>query len=219
MVHVYFLLTHWLSLRYTIIFNWPTGSPYCTLASFSGQLVLLFVHCHLLLAHWPSIWFSQYLLKAHWLSLWYTTIYFWPIGCPCGAILSSFGPLALSMLLYYDLLTNWLSLWYATIFYWPSGPFLCNTIIFYWPTCCFYGTLPSSTGQLAVSLVHYHLLLAHWISLWNTTIFYWPMTLPRVILYCTGPLYISSVHYYLLLSHWLSLRCISIIYWPTGFIY
>ena len=105
----YLLLAHWLSLWYTIIFNWPTDSPYGTLAYSSGQLALPMIHYHFLLAHWPSLWCSQYILQAHWLSLWYTSLYFWPIGCLCGALIYSIGPLAVSMLVHHLLLADWLS--------------------------------------------------------------------------------------------------------------
>ena len=118
---------------------------------------------------------------------------FLPIGCLCGALLSSISPLALSLLLYHLLLSNWLSLWYTTIFAWPSGPFLCNTTILYWPTCCFYGTLLSYAGQLAVSSVHYHLLLA---NLYGTQLSSsGPLAIPRVLYYLLWPLAISFVDY------------------------
>ena len=87
-----------------------------------------------------------------------------------------------------------------------------------------------------LSVVHTHLLLTLWLSLWYTTIFYWPtgplaismvhdnLVLPTGYLYdtllpSTGPLAISMVHYHLLLAHWLSLWCTAIFYWPTGPLY
>ena len=111
------------------------------------------VHLSLLLSHWLSM-VHDHLLLAHWLHLWHTSIY-------TDSLLSSIDQLALSMLLYHLLFANWLSLWYTTIFSWPSGPFLCITTIFYWPTGYLYGTLQSSTVPLVISMVHYHLLLAH----------------------------------------------------------
>ena len=201
MVHCYFLLAHWLSLLYTIIFNWPSDSPHGTLPSFSGQLALPTVHYHLLLPHWPSLWYSQYLLQAHWLSLWYTTI------CP----------FAVSVVHCYLLFAHWPSLCYSTIFYWPTGSLYgtlpsSNSPVA--PSCV---TLPFSTGPLAVSMIHYYLLLANWLSLWYTTIFSWPtgylygtqlsstgrLTLPRV-LYNLLQAFLM-VHYHLLLVHWLNL--------------
>ena len=60
-------------------------------------------------------------------------------------------------------------------------------------------------GQLAISMVHYPFLLVHWLSLWYSTIFYWPTgypngTLPSPI----SPLAIPMIHYCLLLAHWIS---------------
>ena len=96
-----------------------------------------------------------------------------------------------------------------------------------------YGTLLSSTGPLNFSMVHYPLLLAYWLSLWYTPIFYRPTgylcgTLPSLIspriipiihcylllatgyLFCTlsfliGPLAINMLHCYLLLALWIFL--------------
>ena len=100
-----------------------------------------------------------------------------------------------------------LALWY-TISYLPIG--------------CLYGTLLSSSDPLALSIVHNYLLLAHFptapnMSLWYTTIFYWPIdylygTLP----YSSFPLAICMIHYYLLLAHWLSLWYTTICFWPIG---
>ena len=90
------------------------------------------------------------------------------------------------------------------------------------PVAQSYGTLPFSTGPLAVSVIHYYLLLAHWLSLWYTLIFLWP-TGPS---FCTQlsptyplPPHVSVVHYYLLLAHWLSLCYITIFFLPTGYLY
>ena len=146
------------------------------------------------------------------------TVYF------LGTLLYSIGPLSVSMVHYHLQLANWLSIWYTSIFFWPTGP----------P----YDTLSSSTcplaipmvppGTLAISMVHYHLLLAHWLSLWCTNIFYWatgclyasppssigqlalsmihfqlrPEALSYVTLQCsTGSLVVSMVHYYFQLAH------------------
>ena len=137
------------------------------------------------------------------------------------------------MVHYLFLLAHWLPLWYTLIFYWPTGPS--------------YYTHLSSTGPLAlpiihiylllahwpphVSAVHYYLLLAHWLSLWYTTIFYWPTGPPYVTLQSspgpvalsygtlpvsTGPLAVSVVHSYLLLVHWPFLLYTTIFYWRTG---
>ena len=115
----------------------------------------------------------------------------------------SIGPLSVSMVHYHLQMAIWLSLWYTAIFFWPTGP----------P----YGKLPSSTpplaipmvlpvsstGTLAISMVQYHLLLAHWLSLWCTTIFYWPTgPLYATLLSSIGQLAISMVHYHLLLAQW-----------------
>ena len=137
---------------------------------------------------------------------------------------------------YYLLLAHWPSLCYSTIFYWPTGSLYGTLPTFPSPVapCATYVTLPFSTGPLAVSMVHYCLLLlllANWLSLWYTTIFYWPNGyLYGTQLSSTGPLAlsgvlyylllaISMVHYYLLVSHWLYLWYTTIFYWSTGFIY
>ena len=76
--------------------------------------------------------------------------------------------------------------------------------------------LVSSIGTLAITLVHNHHLLTHWLSLWYTTVFYWPNgplcgTHPSSI----GPLALPVVHYHLLLAHWLSLCEATIFSWPS----
>ena len=69
-------------------------------------------------------------------------------------------------------------------------------------------------------MVHYYLLLTHWLSLWYITIFFLPTGyLYDTLLPSTGPLAISMVHFHLLLAHWLSLWCTTIFYWPTGPLY
>ena len=76
-----------------------------------------------------------------------------------------------------------------------------------------YGILPSPFGQLAISMVHYVFLLVHWLSLWYTTIFYWPTNYPNdtlpypydTIISSTGPLDIEMVHYLYLCGTLLSL--------------
>ena len=187
MVHYYFLLTNWLSLRYTIIFYRPNGPLYGTHQSSIGRpLALPMERYYLLLAHLPI---------------------------PMDTTIST-GPLAVSVEYYYLLLAHWLSLRYTIIFYWPTGPPYCTQLSYTDPLTpmrlC--GTLLSSTGPLAISLVHYHLLLAHWLSLWYITTFYWPTgylysTLPS----STGPLAISMIQFYflydycILQAHWLSL--------------
>ena len=90
-------------------------------------------------------------------------------------------------------------------------------------------------------MVHYPFLLVHWLSLWYTTIFYWPTgypngTLPSLISplaihmkhyylllahwiskwYTTS---ISVVHYYLLLAHWISQWYTTLFYWPAVYLY
>ena len=180
MVHYPLVLAHWLSLWYTLwytlwyitVFYWPTGYLNGTLPSLIGPLAISMEH--------------YCIPMANWLTPWYTILPYWPNGYPYGKIVSSTGPLDISygMLLspigslvihlvhYYHLLANWISLWYTTLSYWA--------------TCHPYGTLLSSTGPMDISLVHcypstnsldipmlhYPLLLAHWISLWYTPLSY-----------------------------------------------
>ena len=62
-------------------------------------------------------------------------------------------------------------------------------------------------------MVHYYLLLSHWLSIWYTTIFYWPTG----FIYDTL-LYILT-HYYLLLANWPTPCYSTIFYWPFGSFY
>ena len=55
-------------------------------------------------------------------------------------------------------------------------------------------------------MVHFYLLLAHWLSLWYTILSYWPTNYP-----CGTQ---SS-----LLAHWLSLWYKPIFYSPSGYLY
>ena len=76
--------------------------------------------------------------------------------------------------------------------------------------------LVSSIGTLAITMVHNHHLLTNWLSLWYTTVFYWPNgplcgTHPSSI----GPLALPVVHYHLLLAHWPSLCEATIFSWPS----
>ena len=131
MVHYPLMLTHWLSLWYTLISYWPTAPTNCTQLSSTGPLA-------------PTCALVHY--YRH-----------WPTGYLCGTLPSSSCPLAISMVHFYLLLAHWLSLWYTTIFYWPTG--------------YLYGTPLFSSGVLAISMVHYYFLFAHWLSLSYTIIF------------------------------------------------
>ena len=180
MVHYLFLLAHWLSLWYTSISYLPIGCLNGTLLSSTCLLALPIVHNYILLAHWPPHASVEhyYLLLANWLSLWYITIFFLPTGYLYDTLPPSIGPLAISMVYY----------------------------LYFWPIGCLCGALLSSIGQLANSMLFYHLLLANWLSLWYTTIFFWPsgpfyVTLP----FSTGPFVVSMVNY--------------IFYWPTDCLY
>ena len=113
MVHYPFLLVHWLSLWYTTIFFWPTGYPNGTLPSPISPLAIHMIHYYLLLAHWISKWYTTsisvvhyYLLLAHWISQWYTTLFYWPPVYLYGTLLSSTGPLDISMVYYLIMLAH-----------------------------------------------------------------------------------------------------------------
>ena len=146
---------------------------------------------------------------------------------------SSTGTLAFSVVHYHLLLAHCLSLWCITIFYWPTGPLyatlpssigqlaLFSTLpSSLGPMAPSYVTLPFSTDPLVVSIVHYCLLMANWVSLWYTTIFYWPTGyLYGAQTSSTGPLALPRVLYNLLLAHWLPLWYTTIFYCPTGYLY
>ena len=140
-----------------------------------------------------------YLLLSHWLSLWYTTIFYWSTGF-------IYDTLLYIMTHYYLLLPNWPFLCYSTISYWPTGS-LCGALPSSpGPVAPSYVTLQFYTGPLAISLIHYNLLLSHWLSLWNTTIYFWPIgCLCGALLSSFGPLALSMLLCYLLLANWLSL--------------
>ena len=100
---------------------------------------------------------------------------------------------------------------------------------------------------MAICMVYYYLLLAHWLSAWYTTHSYLPtrylygtllssngpLTIPMLhytpllancfpyatLISSTGPLPILMVHYPLTLAHWISLWYKPIFYWPTGYLY
>ena len=77
----------------------------------------------------------------------------------------------------------------------------------------------------------YSSLLANWLSIWYTTMFYWstgylygtllspigPLAIPMV--HYPPLLAISMIHYYLILAHWLSLWYATLPYWPTGYLF
>ena len=188
------------------------------------------VHYHILLANWPSLWYTTifYLPTGHPYgtpSIFYRhtgyhygtqpsstdalavpLVHYWPNGPLCGTHPSSIGPLALPVVYYHLLLAHWPSLCDATIFSWSSCPVLWYTTFFYWPTGCLCGTLLSPTCPMAVSMVHSYLLLAHWpFPQISSTGPLAPTCLCGTLLSSTSPLAISMVHYRLLLAHWLSL--------------
>ena len=136
---------------------WPTGNPYVTRLSFTRPLDIFMVH---------TLFFIDPLAipMLH--------CYFcWPNGYLYGTLPSPIGPLAISMVHFYLLLSYWLSIWYTTVSYLPTGyPY--DTLKIYWTTGYLYGTLPSPTGPLDITLVHFYLLLTHWISLRYTSLSY-----------------------------------------------
>ena len=185
------------------------------------------------------------LLLAHWISLWYTTITYWPtcypydtqlsFTCPLeifmahyplqptgnlyGTLPSPISPLAIPMIHVYLLLAQWISLWYTTFSYWPTGyPYVTlpsSTGLLdssrvhyfsYWPSGYPYVTLLSSIGTLEFSMVHHPLLLAYRLSLWYTILSYWPTGyFYGTLSFPIGQLAIPMLHCYFLLAHWLSL--------------
>ena len=131
-----------------------------------------------------------------------------------GTLLSSTGPLDISMVHHPLILAHRLSLWHTPIFYWPIG-YLC-------------GTLP-----LIIPMIHCYTSTGHWISLWYTVISYWLTGYPYVTLlfstcpldismvhslFAIGPLAIPVLHCYFLLVNWISLLYTTLIYWPTGYL-
>ena len=122
-----------------------------------GPLTIPMLHC--------------YFLLANWIILWNTTLFYWPTGYLNGTRSFPIGPLAISMIHFYLLLSYWLSIWYTTLSYQPTGyPF--DTLQIYWTTGYLYGTLPSPTDPLDITMVHYYLLLTHWIFQRYTTLSY-----------------------------------------------
>ena len=174
MVHYHLLVTHWISIWYTILSYWPTGYIYDTLPSPFGLLVISMVYYPSLTGPLDITLVYHYLLLTHWISLWYTTLSYWPTGYPYATLLSSTGPLDTSVVNYPLLLayfypyvtllsstSHWISLWFI--------------IISYLPTSNPYVTLLSSTGPLDISMVH--------------------------SLFSIGPLSIPMLHCYFLLAN------------------
>ena len=201
MIHCHLLLTHWLtdsSLWYTNIFYWPTGWIYGVIISSTDPLAISMVH---------FIFNSSLAISI------YVIIFYWPTGCLYGTLLSSTVQLALLMVDYQSS-TGPLAISNDTLLFCTGSTWLSllYTTIFYWPTVYLYGTLSSSTGQLALPMVNCSLLMAHWLSLWYTTIFNW---LTGWSLLYTAISYWLTIYLYgkllFLLAHWLSL------YWPSGY--
>ena len=234
MVHYHLLLANWPSLWCTTIFylttghpygassvfNWHTGYHYGTQPSSTHTLAVSMVHYYLLLANDP-------LYDTHPSSI-------GPLTLPVVHYHLLLAQLPIPMVHYHFLLAHWLSPRYTPISYWPIGCFygtllsstgplalpIVHNYLLQTPTCLC-GTLLSSTGPLAFFIVHYHLLLALWLPLWYITTFYWPTGyLYGTIQSSSVPLVISMVHYHLLLVHWLSLyHTTFFFYWLTGYFY
>ena len=112
-----------------------------------------------------------FFLLGNWISLWNTTLSYWHTGYLNDTRSFPIGPLAISMVHFYLLLSYWLSIWYTSLSYEPTDyPY--DTLQIYWTTGYLYGTLPSFTGPLDITMAHYYLLLTHWISLMSTTLSY-----------------------------------------------
>ena len=88
MVSYYLLLTHFLYLRYSITFHWPTAYPSGTLLPSAGPCL--------------SLW---YYTIFYWLPVysyvWYSTIFYWLSSNTYATLLSSTGPLPITIVLYY----------------------------------------------------------------------------------------------------------------------
>ena len=190
MVHHRLLLTHWISLLFTSPSYGPTDCLFGTLLSSTDPLDISMVHYPLLLVTGSlygtllsstgplNISLVCYpLLFVQWLYLWYTPIFYGPTGYPCGTLSSLISPLIIPMIHCYLLLTT--GYLYGTLSF-PIGPlaipmlhcyllltlriFLWYTsflLLAHWLSLC---TLLFSNGQLDISMVHYPLLLAHWLS-------------------------------------------------------
>ena len=174
MIHFYLLLDHWISLWTTTLSYWRTGYLYGTLSFLTGLLAFHMVHCPSPISPLPIPMILFYLLLDHWISLWYTSLSYRTTGYHYGTLLSSTAPLDILMVHYPFQLTHWISLWYTSppidplvnfiehyyllLTHWIS---LWYTTLSYWSNGYLYGTHLSSTGPLDISVVHYHLLLAH----------------------------------------------------------
>ena len=227
-----------ISLWYFNIFYWPTSYPYIILLILTISLPIpmilycqLLAHCLYLLYSTIIYWLPAYtygiyyLLLAPCLSIWNSTTFYWPTDYPYGTLLSSTGPLTISlvlsypflaypyrnqlsstgplpisMVLYYLLLAPFLSLWYHIIFYWlPEFPFG-TLLIFYWPTAYTYDTVLHSTGSLPIHRVLYYLLLTPSSCLLHIALVLFYLLLAHCLYlwystFSTGPLPIPIVLY------------------------
>ena len=97
------VLGHRLSMYYSTVTYWATGSPCTTLLSRNWPPALhVLLYCHVL---------------GHWLSMYYSTVTYWATGSPCTTLLSGTGSLALPFVLFRHLLTQWSSLLNSTVIY------------------------------------------------------------------------------------------------------
>ena len=140
-----------------------------------------------------------YTLLAQRQSLYNYTLLYWPFYSLYMTLLYPTGLLAVPISLYHTLLADWQSLYRFTIFYCPTDSLYESTILYcYTNRPCI--TLLSYIGPLTVLILLYYSLLAHWHSLYHSTIFYWPITNPISL-------------YYTLLAHGQSPLSL---YWHTG---
>ena len=88
MVSYYLLLTHYLYLRYSTTFHWPMAYPCGTLLPSAGPCL--------------SLW---YYTIFYWLPVysfvWCSTIFYWLTSNTYATLLSSTGPLPITIVLYY----------------------------------------------------------------------------------------------------------------------
>ena len=138
----------------------PLTGPHSTLISSFGPLIAPI-----------SLYYT---LLANWQSLYHSTILFWPTGSPhinlmnstywlnespYITLLHSAFPLAVSVSLYYSLLTHWQLLFYSTMVCWHSYSHYITLLILYlahWQSLYQYSVY--STGQMKVSYssLYYH---------------------------------------------------------------
>ena len=171
MLQCFFLLGNWISLWYTTLSYWPTGYLKGTRSFPIWPLAISMVHYYLLLSYWLSIWYTSLsysptdypydTLQIYWTNGYFILVIF---------DISVFETTAIIQICKFTVFSSGS---FCQIYRVTDEAFIAETMV--WPNFFLmnvFFALKRSKLFIIISMVHYSLLLAHWLSLWNTTIFY-----------------------------------------------